>query len=278
MRFSQRKGLKPVAEIIQIDSMNSELRNSLWNALDVAIWSSDDFAYGQYSIEPFSKALWFHFFKEPIDSRPGPSYKILEQIRGRFFGYEWFEVYDFLEFVVGYYQNSKPRLDSVLNWILERELSGYRFVSGHLTDITSAQELEMLETALTDSRFPGVDAHLQQALELYANRENPDYRNSIKESISAVESMARIASGNPKATLHDALKVIEKKELLHPALKDGFIKLYGYTSDADGIRHAMLDEPNLTAADARYFLLSCTSFINYLTCPIHTRAKWSSRS
>ena len=34
-RFSQRKGFKPVTEVIQIDSMNSELRNSLWNTLDV---------------------------------------------------------------------------------------------------------------------------------------------------------------------------------------------------------------------------------------------------
>ena len=42
------------------------------------------------------------------------------------------------------------------------------------------------------------------------------------------------------------------------------MKLYGYTSDEGGIRHAMLDEPNLTSADARYFLLSCTSFVNYL--------------
>ena len=57
--------------------------------------------------------------------------------------------------------------------------------------------------------------------------------------------MARIVSEKPKATLSDALKAIEKNGLLHEALKDGFIKLYGYTSDADGIRHAMLDEPTL---------------------------------
>ena len=76
--------------------------------------------------------------------------------------------------------------------------------------------------------------------------------------------MARVLSGSPKATLGEALKVLERKRQLHPALKDGFSKLYGYTSDEDGIRHAMLDEPNITQADAKYFLLSCTSFINYL--------------
>lgn len=73
---------------------------------------------------------------------------------------------------------------------------------------------------------------------------------------------------DPKATLGDALKAIEKGGLLHPALKDGFLKLYGYASDEGGIRHAMLDEPKLTPADARYFLLSCTSFVNFLKSQI----------
>ena len=177
-------------------------------------------------------------------------------------------MYDFLEFTAEYFKPDELQLAESLNLTLERELSGYRFVSGHLTDITNAQELEMLETELADSRFAGVDTHLQQALDLYANRENPDYRNSIKESISAVESMARIVSRNPKATLSDALKEVEKKGLLHKSLKGGFIKLYGYTNDADGIRHAIMDVPKLTQADARYFLLSCTSFVNYLKAQI----------
>ncbi len=268
-RFSQRKGLKPVAEVIQTKSMNSDLRNSLWNALDEAIWSPGDFAHDWNSgTERFSRALWIHFFKEPIDSRPEYANLTLAKIRGHFFHFKWFEVYDFLEFVVGYYQKFKPNLVRFLNSILEQELSGYRFVSGKLTDITNTQEIEMLEAAFADSRFAGVDTHLQRALDLYARRENPDYRNSIKESISAVESMARIVSGNPKAMLSDALRAIEKNGLLHNALKDGFIKLYGYTSDADGIRHAMLEEPNLKAADAWYFLLSCTSFVNYLKAQI----------
>lgn len=265
--FSQRKGLKPVSEIIQTHSMSDALRNSLWNALDVALWSTQDFLYNQDRephIEPFSRSLWFKYFKKPIDSRPDRSSKILAEIRQYFFGCAWYEAYDFFEFVVSFYERSKPRFAEYLNTILERELSGYRFVSGQLADITNAEELEMLDLALRDTRFAGVSAHLQRALELYADREHPDYRNSIEEAISAVESMARVVSEDAKATLGDALKVIERRGSLHPALKDGFLKLYGYTSDEGGIRHAMLDEPNLTAADARFFLLSCTSFVNYL--------------
>lgn len=263
--FSERKGLKPVSEIIQIGSMNEALRNSLWNALDIELWSTADFIYRDYiepHIQPLSRSLWFHYFKKPIDSRPKQAYKILAAIRDYFFSCQWHEVYDFLEFIVSERKHSTPQLAEFL--ILERELSGYRFAAGHLADVTSREELTMIEEAARDSRFAGVSAHIDRALDLYADRENPDYRNSIKESISAVEGMARMVSGSEKATLGDALKTIEKSGHLHPALKEGFLKLYGYTSDEQGIRHAMLDEPNLTAADARYFLVSCSSFVNYL--------------
>ena len=90
----------------------------------------------------------------------------------------------------------------------------------------------------------------------------------LAKSISAVESMAKEITGKPKATLGEALKVLEVSNKIHPSLKESFSKLYGYTSDEGGIRHAMLSEPNLTAADAKFFLLSCTSFINYLKSKI----------
>lgn len=269
--FSQRKGLKVTPEAIQIDGMSDELRNSLWNALDIALWSTKDFLYKQYGppeIDSLARSLWFGYFKDPIDSIPDRSSKVLAQIRHYFFESQWFEIYDLLEFIVKHYERSKPRLPDLLNRVLERELAGYRFIGSVLTDITSAEEVDMLQQTLGDTQFAGVAAHLQRSLELYADRENPDYRNSIKESISAVEAAARIVAGSPKATLGDALKAIEKRGSLHPALKDGFLKLYGYTSDEGGIRHAMLEEPNLTSADARYFLLSCTSFANYLKSQI----------
>jgi hypothetical protein len=265
--FSQRKGLAPVADVIQVASINDELRNSIWNVLDASLWSTRNYVtadYGEAGIRPFSAALWFNFFKKPMDNRSVWGNENLKVIRDFFFSCEWNQVYDFVEFVVGYYSRSIPGLATAFNFVLERELSGYRIVSGQVVDITDKQEVEMLEEALRDTRFAGVNAHLKRALELLADRERPDYRNSIKESISAVESMARVIANNPKATLGDALKALEKGGKLHPALKDGFSKLYGYTSDKEGIRHAMMDEPNIYAADAKFFLLSCTSFVNYL--------------
>jgi hypothetical protein len=105
---------------------------------------------------------------------------------------------------------------------------------------------------------------LYQALTHLSNRQSPDYRNSIKESISAVESLCCIIAKDDKATLSGALKAIGKTTELHPALKEAFQKLYGYTSDADGIRHKMMEEPNLDFEDAKFMRVSCSGFVNYL--------------
>src|SRR5205814_4142658 len=97
-----------------------------------------------------------------------------------------------------------------------------------------------------------------------SDRKNPDYRNSIKEAISAVEATCGMISGKPKATLGDALKVLREKGSVHPALEKAFSAIYGYTSDANGIRHALTEESNLTFSDAKFMVISCSAFVNYL--------------
>ena len=109
-----------------------------------------------------------------------------------------------------------------------------------------------------------VAIHLNSALEKLSDKESPDYRNAIKESISAVEAISSQIAGKDKAELAEALKVLSEKIELHTALRQGFIKLYGYTSDADGIRHALLEETKLDFEDAKFMLVACSAFINYL--------------
>ena len=81
-----------------------------------------------------------------------------------------------------------------------------------------------------------------------------------------MESICRIIVGNDKPTLGDALKAIEKKGFpVHPALKEAFNKLYGYTSDEGGIRHAEgLTESDVSFEEAKFMLVSCSAFVNYL--------------
>lgn len=41
-------------------------------------------------------------------------------------------------------------------------------------------------------------------------------------------------------------------------------KLYGYTSDEDGVRHPILDEVSVDEADARFMIVTCSAFVNFL--------------
>lgn len=269
--FSQRKGFKSVKNRIQKDSMDSDLRNGLWNLLKLFYWDKVKASYldspQNEAIETLFTRLWFRHFKEPLDNLPKYWPKSYEIIRKRFFKFKWWEVYDFIEFVANNYPVEETNVGfmSLCNEVLKKELSAYRFVGGKITEMTSEEEISEIEESLKVSPDP-VREHLKNSLNLLTDRNNPDYTNSIKESISAVEAICRLITKNKNAKLGQALNEIERKKqvTLHPALKSAFSKLYGYTSSADGIRHALKEESNLDFEDARFMLVSCSAFINYL--------------
>jgi len=277
MLFSERQGYKSVKEAIQSESMDSDLRNSLWNGLQIFyfnnIKSSQRGMYVGYYINSRNNkefyflfaTLWMNYFKKPIDSLPGSWKNIKKIIKDYYFECEWFEVYDFIEFIAKNYsdENINKEFIEYCNKILENEASAYRFVKGNLTKITSEEELNEIEEALM-LPYESVKLHIDNSLKLLSDRKNPDYRNSIKESISAVESLCKNIVDDPSATLGQSLNKIDKHVDLHPALKLAFKKLYGYTNDKDGIRHSLMDKDTIDFEDAKYMIVSCSAFVNYV--------------
>lgn len=275
MRFSQRLGVAPATKLAQRESIDDELRSSLWSLLTLFYWrtyrepSGDLYGRNDYvqhsNIERLVTCLWLHYFKKPIDTIDQYWEYCLKRLRDYFFAASWHEVYDFVESVADYGPESqKEEFMKACNSYLERENSAYRFINGVLAEITSEEEIIEVEAALRNSApYAGVKTHLTSALALLSSRTNPDYRNSIKESISSVESLAKKLSSDDSGTLGSVLNALEKSKKLHPALKKAFSSLYGYTSDADGIRHALLDESNLVKSDARFMLICCSAFVNY---------------
>ena len=257
--FSQRKGLKKVRTEIQVDSIDEELSNLLWNVLRKYYWERATDKY------PFLEVLWNSYLKRPTDGLVGRWTEDYRQIRSYYFGCKWFEVYDFIDFMANNYPNEKTnnQFTEACNCVLQSELSAYRFVGGKITQITSEEEISEIEEALETPLKP-VRTHIENSLKLLSDRKSPDYRNSIKESISAVEAICRLITKNKKATLGQALKEVKAKVGLRGALEEAFSHLYGYTSSADGIRHSLLDEPTLSFEDAKFMLVSCSAFINYL--------------
>jgi len=217
----------------------------------------------------FLKKLWCDYFIKNVDELSEYLDDDCTIIKRYFFDCDWNEVYDILEFFANNYydrETNKKFMDSC-NTILEKEVSAYRFVGGRITQITSEEEITEIEDALEATEpLKTVRNHLQNALDLFANKKSPDYRNSIKESISSVEAICKLITNDKKASLGQALDKIETKTIveLHPKLKDAFKYLYKYTSDAEGIRHALVDKPNLDSEDAKFMLVSCSAFVNYL--------------
>ena len=266
MTFSQRMGITPVRTALQVDSMDDALRNSLWNILYEKVW--DPFQRSFSLARTIVRNLWADHLKRAVDAIPDDKYEAISEIRAHFFGLPWNGVYDFIDWIAQdrNINHLIARFPEECNAILAREHSGYRFIERRLVRITSEEEITAIESALGNSdKYKPVSDHLKRALELLASRTVPDCPNSIKESISAVEAMCQIITGSPGATLGQAVKKLEDTGVrLHPAYRDALSKMYGYTSDADGISHALLDESTLDADDARFMLVSCSAFTNYL--------------
>lgn len=275
-RFSRRNGY--VKEQIQIESLNSQTRTKLWNVWYEYFWELlPVHCHSKFEdIDDFMVSYWVDFSNSAIDEIPMrtnddreqevDTWKLYYEMRGIFYHKEWFIVFDFIEFTASMCADNVQDYTTETNAAFKKTNTSYRIVNGLIIPIIGEAEVEAIQTSLEfNDKLKVVSDHIETALQHLSNREKPDYRNSIKESISAVESLCKIISGNDKGTLPDALKELEKKNNLHPALKTSFSSLYSYTSDSSGIRHALkANDDEATIDEARYILVTCSAFVNYL--------------
>lgn len=176
------------------------------------------------------------------------------------------EIFSFLESVLDWYNKKyqSKEIYVIFNNLFKEECVGYRFIDGKVTDIDNEEEIKEIDKAL-NTKYSACNQCISKALSHLYDREKPDYSNSVKESISAIEAMCSIILGTRKSTLGSALKELEKKGLkIYGALKKAFSELYGYTSDESGIRHNNGLDENTTFEEAKYMLVSCSAFLNYL--------------
>lgn len=92
---------------------------------------------------------------------------------------------------------------------------------GEVTPITNDAEIETIEQAAA-TPYDSVNQHISKALAHYADLKNPDYENSVKEAISAVEAMCCVITGTSgrQATLGKAIKKLEESGIhIHGAME-----------------------------------------------------------
>lgn len=263
--FSQRYGYSE-DQGIQYERVGKRLRNRLWNHFFSAEYDADPFNRHDDSLTKIEHlmdglGLTFNIPRSPT-ARATNARKLKEYV---FDETKWYLIYDLIERYVGLFDKTTQReLCKEFNEILEDECSGYRFVKGLITPLTNKEEIKTIEKAM-NTKYSAVNTHISKALALFSDRTKHDYENTIKESISAVEALCCIITNDKKATLGDALKKLESKGIkLHKALQSAMSSLYGYTSDEGGIRHGSIDFAGASSEDAKYMLISCSAFVNYL--------------
>lgn len=225
-KFSDRIGATRPRRNFQTDDMDASLRNALWNWV---CWALDkETTRHSFRPEYWSKAahggMWDEVFHLAEDEIPLSTY-IQSQVKKRFMECAWFDVYNIVQWLlprVNKFRGAYDRHTSVtptqkLNNYLEREMSGYRAVNDRLVPVTSPTEVAEIQQAATPRPgFEVVAAHIDSALSLIGKKPDPDYRNSVKESISAVEAAVNLLTGK-SGGIDDALRVLEKQRKLHPA-------------------------------------------------------------
>ncbi|MFQ1699204.1 AbiJ-NTD4 domain-containing protein [Loktanella agnita] len=270
--FASRYGYVPVAVDLAETEMPSSLRSGLWDVVSNFYFSDihaqHSIVGGTYSkyFSNLTNDIWFNYFREPADSRPKYCGDAVKLIRGRFFEWKFYEVYEFVEFISARTPvngKSKSRFTESANFILSREKSAFRFAGNFLVKLSDENQLVEVAAA-SQSASEAVNEHIKLAAKHYSNTNSPDYRNSIKESISAAEAAVSFVTGRKPSGISRPLKNIAATYQIHPALRDGFEKIYAWTSDDSGIRHSLMTKSTVTQEEARFMLISCSAFANYL--------------
>jgi hypothetical protein len=174
------------------------------------------------------------------------------------------ELFNLVEFFVRHPKCS-DELKSDLASAFVRARAAYRIVDGQIVAIGTEEQAAAFERAVANAEANNAGAARKHLIAAGVALRNSDWAGCVRESIHAVEAMAlRLAPGT--TTLGPALAALEKQGRLHGGLKAAFGSLYGYSSDEEGIRHALVfkEEAEVDEGDALFMLGACASFASYL--------------
>ena len=279
--FSEREGFAPPKDY-QVDTIDVDTRIRIYNQIYDFLHPShdpiDDDTDRAYRADRqawnivYQHHCWTEFFSKPVDEYTGDLFDT--SLKSMLIKDDpWHRVFDFVEYMLLqcaatweyeglndiYHKERGNSLIAAINRVLKESKVGYEIIANKFFPILSEEEKQEVEKALS-TPFHAANQHIKKAINYLADRKNPDYENSIKESISAVESIAKEITGRDKS-----LNALTQSLRLHPGFKVALDKLYNWTSNEGGIRHAATSQ-SLTSDQntAQFMLVVCCSFVNYI--------------
>jgi hypothetical protein len=263
LTFAQAEGLSPLPTQLSRTEVTPELRAVLWKFIhDEISRSTPSNSLGSV----WSKILLnvhVHHYHRFTDDFSTDAYKAKQSVRAVFELGNYGDIYGWLQFVLKH--QTPPGFANQLEARLRYCRAPYRVLAGEiLCPIGSDLDAAVVQKALRDveaSSLTGGREHLRLAL---AELTNGNFADAVRESIHSVESVVRVLE--PTGDFSKALSKLEQKTNIHAAMKKGFVALYGFSSDEQGIRHPLLDKeaPSVDEADALFMIGACSAFLSYL--------------
>lgn len=276
--FSQRTGLSPIPPQLELGDVPDDLRRLLNYYVSEEIGRQTRLGILD---DAFLSNLWLRVAKDlhvlhlgfPIESFNSEIYSVKEAIKTRINRAELGDLFDLLEFLLRH-GGCSNELKSKLAEAFVRARVAYRIVDHQIVAIGTREQAAAFERAIDDADTNGATGARKHLLEAGVALRNSDWAGSVRESIHAVEAVA-VRLVPEKDTLGAALNVLERRGHLNGALKSAFGSLYGYSSEEEGVRHALVysDETKVDEADALFMLGACASFVSYLLARNKRRAQ-----
>ncbi|MCY4109835.1 MAG: hypothetical protein OXG11_12515 [Chloroflexi bacterium] len=283
LSFSQEQGYEDLPQPLRLEEISDQARVKLWNLLYQHV--SDAFTPEniRWQLTGYSNSwsLWLRilqtlhveFLGRPLDEfsavRNSGQLEFASEYRSLLLQDLTFNrTLDLLQMIMRHPECPEAFIEGVAAIFEDCRLAYKVNLRQPVTIVPAVTEQEGAAVVdamrqLDDARLAGAGSHLREA----SQRINQgDWSSSIRESIHAVESVARQLDPEASRTLDPALRSLETEVGLHPALKGAFSRLYGYTSDEDGIRHALLDDAQSRAGmdEALFMLSACAAFCSFL--------------
>ncbi len=268
LTFKQAEGIEQIPQPLKRNEISTELRAVLW-AIQHEYLKKDEFnghiSDRWHSILQTRHILMLH---KPVDEFDSKFFRIVNEIKNLFFSEKMEDIFEYLTFVMrrpechpGFYKSINTCLKMCKSpWIIvgEGKETAFYPTSNEFEEGT----IEKAFKDLAANDFAGAKKHLIKAAEEFKEGR---FGLSMRESISAVESVAKKIVGSESTDLRKALGELEENNIvIHPAFKASLEKMYAFTNDEQGIRHAEVDFSKSDSTDAQFMLGACAAFVSYL--------------
>ena len=268
--FSQAQGYEDLPQPLALEEINDDARRMLWDLLCRFAWDAfdHDVQVADHWYLIFA-AVHGDFFKRPMDEFYADGNDFYRSYKARILSKLPFNrLFDLFQIMMRHPNCPGEFARGVAEIFNKCQLAYVVDTREPVTILPAAteQEGQTIQAAIDEFRASGLrstETHFRNAAD-FINKGL--WSDSVRESIHAVESIARQLVPAASNSLGPALTSLENSGQLHPALKRALGNLYGYTSDEEGIRHPLLSySTSPVGKDEAVFMLgACASFASYL--------------